>query len=919
MLQPKNIKKQKGLVWRSFTFIDFGLLLAFGAIALAIGFNVFEKGADQWKKLISTLAIFLLLLPLLMNIPKYNCRCYFLLIYMFIFLFRKKKYKNKETSLLVPYESIVENSIIKTKPLKSGRKYFSVIKFVGKSPWSEEQEDCNRFLNSFNTLLDGVDLFATIIRTKELSDYHKNIESLRFEKARKLAKVNNPKAFDNYFHYYEQVQNDLELLDTNALVDNYYLVIYHGNINELKISTNTILDTLYTMDINANLLKGHHLVNFLAYLNNIELDANKVDDLLIQSSNELEINNNSKGAKLLNKSNKQQIQKSKTIKLDELLKPKEMKFKFNHFIKDNKYCSVQVITALPIQLEDNWANSVFNNQSKIIWHLGTYSDNQKELILDKASKRIEDNKGMIKSQYKRGVNMLQLEAIDYLQEQLIINQNNLFNSWLLILNECDDLKSLQKLERDNLNKARKHKIQLSSLPFRQFEAYSQTTLITTENINDNVQMSSHNIAHGWAFENESINDKNFLIQGLTHSTSEPIIFNQFFKKSARRVNYNMFTLGSSGKGKSTDVKKQVLSNLAHNNKVYIVDPQNEYKRFGSQFDATLIDLGSGYNTKINPLQIQINLFDEDVEYSPAIVINKHLEWLEQFFYILEPNFTNDHIMIIINTIKEIYQQLGCYDVDDVSELNNFKYPILSDLINAIDNYKYIDSKDRNRKEEYVRSVYDRLCYLFTNNGKYEHIYNAQTNIDLSSEFIIFNTSKLSSKNDDVSSKLGLFVLLSFLSNQLYKNFITSSKQNTLIVIDELHMYIDINSTTTLDFVYTLTKTVRKFNGGMLLCTQNPSDFTNANIVSTKAQAILMNCQYAKFFGLKQNDLNAVAEMFRTSGGLTKTQELFLLDSDIGNCLFSLHAYSKLRTMTYYNEYEKQLFFDKGEIGNNYDE
>ncbi|MBY7704005.1 DUF87 domain-containing protein [Vibrio harveyi] len=121
------------------------------------------------------------------------------------------------------------------------------------------------------------------------------------------------------------------------------------------------------------------------------------------------------------------------------------------------------------------------------------------------------------------------------------------------------------------------------------------------------------------------NDGNMLLLGKTTSTGEPIIFDQFYKGNSRRVNYNMFTVGSSGKGKSTDVKKAIIANLAQNNKVYVIDPQNEYSKLGRKFGASIIDLGSGYGTVINPLQVQIQLVDEDEKLSVDLVINKHLE------------------------------------------------------------------------------------------------------------------------------------------------------------------------------------------------------------------------------------------------------------------------------------------------------
>lgn len=927
MLQPKNLKKQRGLVWRDFTFLDFGILLGLGALALAIGLNCFDSATAQWKKLLLSAGLYVCFLPLLLKMHKYNCRMYQLLIYMFVYLFRKKKYENKDCALLVPYHSMVNPYTIKTKPLKTGTRYISVIKFVGKSPWSEEQSECDSFISKFTNQLDSIDSFITMVRIKELSDYQENLNALDFAQTWKIDQLlnNNKQVLDSYLDYYFEVKQNIELLDTNALVDNYYMVVYHSNENELKNIVNVLIDHFNNMDINADLLSNAQLLNFIAKASSVNVSTESINEYLKNYKANPKTKQNI-FTKHKQPATKQQPQEQKYI-LDQLLKADNIIFKVNHFIKNGKYCSVQIVTDLPIQLPANWASVVFSSNAKVYWHLSAFSDNQKEILLDRSLKRIEDNTNIIKSKYKKARHSVQIDAINYLQEQLIVNQHNLFNSWLLVLNECDDLKALRKQEQANYNAARKAKVALSSLPFRQFEAYSQTKLITSENISDNMQMSSFNVANGWPFENETVNDHNFLIQGVTQNTGEPVIFDQFYKKSARRVNYNMFTLGSSGKGKSTDVKKQVLGHLAHNNKVYIIDPQNEYAKFGRLYGANVVDFGAGFNTTFNPLEIQINLVDDEqlntddcLENENAfveIVIVKHLEWLENFFMLVEPEFTTTDIMLIINTVKQLYINLGCYDIKDVNELKNLNYPIMSDLINALDQYEFRNQNEFERKHIRLRNLVDRLSYLFTDNGKFQYVYNAPTNIDLDADFIIFNTKNLSSNDKDITAQLSLFVLLSFLSNQVYKNFATTPHQNTVIVIDELHKYIGTRTQTTLDFVFDMTKTVRKFNGGMLLCTQNPGDFINASAVADRAKSILGNCQYAKFFGLRQIDLDATCQLFEASGGLNKTQRSFLFDSEIGNCLFSLHAYSKLRISTFYNDLEKVLFFDKGEIGVNY--
>ncbi|MDQ0567612.1 Mbov_0397 family ICE element conjugal transfer ATPase [Mycoplasma yeatsii] len=944
MLQPKNLRKTQNMFWKNFSWLDFSILSLIIVGSILIGFTSLPEQLHQGYKMLLSIFIFILSSSLLIYSSKYSCRVYVLIIRMIKFWFSVKKYNNKKTSpkYLVPYDSIVEDKFIKTKKGKNDSKYLAVLKFQGKSPWNEDEEDRNSFLAKFTDLLDSTSFHISFIRKKELIDYSKNYINIKENMNKKLKSLEK-KDFDetvwnNYVSYYEEVVEDFNTLDTNLLVDVYYVVLYANNVSELKKTMYETTNSLNSMDIESNLVQGVDLIKFLGSLNDKEIDEELANLYLAQlNSNQRQLivksEQNShtldetffqfyknKIKSIFTKKTKDKTKvvkevKEKKITLDELISNENIIFKSNYFIRDNKYCSIHTISELPLVLPEAWAVEIFNSNSTIVWNLGIFTEAIQASLLDRTGKKMVDNSTLIKSKYYQKSSSLQLEALEYLENQLQIDKNVLTNSSLMIINSADSLKELRKLEAENFANAKRIKININPVPFKQFEALAQSCLITTNNLKENIPMSSYNVAHSWPFENENNNDGNMFILGETASTGEPIIFNQFYKNNSRRVNYNMFTVGSSGKGKSTDVKKAIITNLAQNNKVYIIDPQNEYSKLGRKFGASIIDLGSGYGTVINPLQVQIQLVDDEEQLSVDLVINKHLEWLETFFKLINPDWSQDQLVLVMEFVRDLYKQKGLYRVRSYNGLNKFDYPIMSDLIKFMRSYKFVDAFEKERKQLSLANTIDRLSYNFEYKGKYQHIYNGQTNIDLSNDFIIFNTQKLFGAGM-INGNVGLFVLLSLIQNKIFNNAIAEPEINTCLVIDELHMYIDPNNTATLDFVYTMTKTVRKFNAGMILCTQNPSDFLGSSMITKKAEAILQNCQYAKFFGLKQKDLEAVVDMFRTSGGLNKSHERYLADSEIGNLIFSLHMYSKIKMSIYYNDFERSLFFDKGNIGQN---
>ncbi|QVK09456.1 Mbov_0397 family ICE element conjugal transfer ATPase [Mycoplasma mycoides] len=945
MLQPKNIKKTQNLFWKDFSWVDFLVFSATIILSIVIGYTLLPESVSKYYKFILSAVLILVSSTLLIKSRKYNCRVYILILRMIKYWFSVKKYGNKrnKTELLVPYESILENRFIKTKQLKLGAKYLAILKFQGKSPWTEDDEDKEAFLNKFTQLIDTTDFHISFIRKKELSNYQENFDNLQKNLNQKMNYLNSKKVsneiIDNYVRYYEDTYEDLKNLDTSVLVDVYYVAIYAKSIAELKKVVNEAINIFNSLDIEANIIEGIDLINFLGSLNNKQVDQELANQYLEQQlknkrqvsgyqNQEFKYENNSfkeffsflkEQLKLIFSKNKNLkiINNKKTenqkIRLDELISNKKIVFKHNYFICDDKFVSIHTVSDLPLTLPEAWAIPIFDSDSMIVWNLGIFDENTQASLLDKSNKKETDNSTLLKSNYFKRASSLQLQALEYLENQLQVDKNVLTNSSLMIINVADNLKDLRKLEQKNLLNAKRSKININPIPFKQFEGLAQASLITTNNLKESVAMSSYNVSHGWPFQNENNNDNNMFILGESDSTGEPIIFDQFCKNNSRRTNYNMFTVGSSGKGKSTDVKKAIVANLAQNNKVYVIDPQNEYAKLGHKFGASIIDLGSGYNTTINPLQVQIQLFEEDQKLSIGSIINKHLEWIETFFSLINPDWSQDQLVLVMEFVKELYKNKGLYKLRTYKSLESFNYPIISDLIKLMRNYKFVDEFEEQRKKLTLANIIDRLSYNFEYNGKYHHIYNGQTNIDLSNDFIIFNTQKLFNTSSS-NGKVGLFVLLSFIQNKIFNNAIEFANTNTVLVIDELHMYIDPNNPATLDFVYSMTKTVRKFNAGMILCTQNPSDFLGSSMVTKKAEAILQNCQYAKFFGLKQKDLEAVIDMFKSSGGLNNSHQKFLADSEIGNLIFSLHSYSKIKMRIYYNEFEKELFFDKGEIG-----
>lgn len=129
-----------------------------------------------------------------------------------------------------------------------------------------------------------------------------------------------------------------------------------------------------------------------------------------------------------------------------------------------------------------------------------------------------------------------------------------------------------------------------------------------------------------------------------------------------------------------------------------------------------------------------------------------------------------------------------------------------------------------------------------------------------------------------------------------------------VIVDEAHLYIDPDNPAILKYMVQMTKTVRKFNAGMIFTTQNPGDFTVNNATSDDASRIIQNCQYSVFFGLKDQDIDKVQQLFKNSNQLLQSEIRYLVNARYGKCLFSISSNKRIRVEIYYNKLEQELFF-----------
>ncbi|WFG98465.1 hypothetical protein M1770_00390 [Spiroplasma citri] len=114
---PKKLKDAKYRFWRNITITD--VLI----IAVWVGLTIMFIFGFQWKlwiKLLSSSIMILISLPLIITNKKTNLKGWQYLYYKINFLFSYKKYSKNKTSLLVPYNKVIDDNYIATHGILKG-------------------------------------------------------------------------------------------------------------------------------------------------------------------------------------------------------------------------------------------------------------------------------------------------------------------------------------------------------------------------------------------------------------------------------------------------------------------------------------------------------------------------------------------------------------------------------------------------------------------------------------------------------------------------------------------------------------------------------------------------------------------------------------------------------------------------------
>lgn len=867
---PKPFRKQKNKIFLNFTMIDLVVLVFNLLIALGISL-IFTNIVEGYIQLIIFIVFAIVFSLDLLWSYKNSCRYYLLIWRMVTYWATNKIFKKRN---LLPYEKVESENVISVKDKfdkKAIKQYLAAIEIVGLDITLFEEAKINNYLETLKNVFLNTKNKISIVKVNlpvnldEHINHYKNLKQ----------KINDPKINNEINKLIQKFENQSDAIEFDTGI-RFYLFVYAKELKEVENLINQLNFQFRNVPLSTKILNYKQIINVLNNvwfandefgLNAQTIEANKNELSKLLNFDLLKINKNclTSGTGL----------KYKITSIDEL--PIEANFCWlNSLLTQNDATCI-------INLNHMKSDKVVSEFNKVI------TSNRVNFLTTKRSKHLQNQK-----------QLYQMEKLDQLANDISIDLDSLKKSQIYFIQYDRDEKKL--LKKVNLFQSwlKEKKIILNNLTFLQFEAFKNCNLGCNGGMTLNeLQLPMSAFSYGYMFLTTKLNDPNGMFLGINNSNN--VVFLDTFRIDENRKNHNIVVLGTSGSGKSTTVKKIVNDDLFNDRKVFIIDPESEYKCLSDKYDGFYVNFGSGQNGRINPLQIT---WTDEGSSSRSLMIDEHINFITSWIRTLyNQNTISERTLIMFKRVlKDFYTSLNFYDKQkiDINQLTKKDYPTFTDLIDYMETYKCL------RDEEFD---YKSLHTLLKDEFKDKQLYDGHSTLSVTNRINVFDLKNLFEKANPNVKQAQMLLMLNYIQQEINTNNLLEKdkKKQIRVVVDEAHLLIDKDNQNGLNFIFQMVKRIRKYNGSILIVTQNPNDFVGDETIVKKTTAIINNAQYSFIMNLSSNDVQAIDRLYKESGGLTQNEKNFIATARKGYGLLVSNVNERQIVSVELFDFEKEIF------------
>ena len=525
----------------------------------------------------------------------------------------------------------------------------------------------------------------------------------------------------------------------------------------------------------------------------------------------------------------------------------------------------------PSELDYGWAVSLVNN-SNCLTAITYYPGNQAQMAeaLSRSVKQSTTDAATESNARQRKHYAKQAVDADRLIEELDFKSAPVGHISILAMPFTDDDDKLEDICRDVCSRFSAKRIRLRPLGNCQKAAFqSLSPYYTPQPVVDDILKRIcplETLMGGFPMTVNLYRDDRGSYFGRTMDGG--VMALDMFYRGHDRTSSNAIFTGMPGMGKSTVIKHLAMTQYMLGAKVIVIDPEREFRDLCINLEGTWLDMGGGA-TKINPYQIRSVPKDDEID-DPLYQANDnamamYIHTLDVFFKLYLPSLTDYDRALLKRELVEVYKEKGITWDTDISSLRPEDFPWAKDM------YQRLRDQDDPQLQRLAVLLYDMA------EGADSFLWNGCTNVDLSNDFIVFDTNRLMDSSDEVK-RAQYFNILSLCWGLMSED----RDQPVVVVCDEGHILFDPAIPQTSMYMRNYAKRSRKYESALWLVTHSLVDILNEK-VKLYGQAILDCATYKTFFGSDGKNLEETGELFH----LTEEEKNILLAQQRGRALMLL--------------------------------
>ena len=539
----------------------------------------------------------------------------------------------------------------------------------------------------------------------------------------------------------------------------------------------------------------------------------------------------------------------------DIISPEVLKFKGNSFqCGEDRFGQSMYLDRLA-----NWMNTNFlsdisevNFESVVTLHINAMPQNQALKAVHNQAVNISAE--VIQKQQhmaKEGIyneNMLPAalknaqDQIQSLQDDLMNRDQKMFFSSLIVTHFAESEDQLKINSKVIKEISEKYMSSVQPLMMQQERGLKSSLLLGRDDTFVRKTLTTEALGIFIPFNEANTMDKGGFYYGVNSVNKSIIVCNRCFG-----MNYNGLVLGASGSGKSFSAKREMSSAILQTNAdVYIIDPDGEYTPIAEAFNGTVVKIAPGNGVYINPFDLDTDTSHDNDSNPIAMKMDFICGMLETMMgsnAVLTPTQKS----IVDRCVRQIYtpylEHLQQLPLDPKTgkrpTIDRAYCPTMQSLFDALLSQPQPEAQNLALiMESYTTGTYDTFAH--------------RTNVDLDTRVVVYDIRGIGTN----LMELGLKVCMNDVWNKIMEN--RRLGKWTWFYIDEFHLLL--NNASTAEFLKSVWKRARKWQGVPTGITQNVEDLLN----SPAARAIINNSSFVYMLNQSLMDREMLKELLHLS-------------------------------------------------------